>query len=922
MYGRPSRRTPTRSPCVAAGPPDARPGHPRIPSSPSWTVSTTPSCARRPRWPCAAASRSASCLPCPRAARRPLDEGLQASLVLLLTATGRRAEALHVFRSTADRLAEELGVDPGPELIAARMRANAEPEPEGSSWGTPAELGPEGISSGAPAEPGPADLPWHAQAEPSHADLPWTAQAEPGPAGLSWHTQTDPTPETRPPAAPPLPSIRPAQLPPALPVFVGRALQLNRLRTLLDSTGTGDDSAGAGDDTPAPTVVISTISGPAGVGKTALAVHLAHEVADRFPDGQLYVDLRGFDPAGRPTPPRDALRGFLDALGVPAARIPEGLDAQAALYRGLLAGRRLLVLLDNARDAAQVRPLLPGTPGALVLVTSRNRLGGLASAEGAHPVTLGTLTPAEARSALALRLGAERVAAEPRATEEIVRLTARLPLALAIVAARATDRPKFPLATLAEELRSAHGGLEAFRDADPSIDVRAVFSWSYDALGSSAARMFRLLSLHPGPELTVHTGAALAGEPVSRARALLAELTDAHLVTERTPGRYVCHDLLRAYATELVRATESEDERRASLRRLLDHLLHTAHAATLLFDPPTAVITPVAPAEPAAPPQPLADAASAQAWLTGERAVLLGAFRQAVDLGLDTHVWQLAWCLERFHERFGHWPEYLALQQAALEAARRLSDPLALAQAHRGLGRACMMLRRYTEAEEHLRASLREFGRDTGDDGSGRAQCLLALWTLMTRQGRFREGFDELAPALGLSRASSRRRGEADVLVATAWGQACLGDGLGALTHAHRALALFQELEIPVAEGYTWDTLGHIHRQLGQHTRSVHCHRRAVGLFREAGDLFNEACVLDRLGDAHHSAGDPTEALRAWRSARNALHDFDPVWAAEVQRKLDRHQPRPPVTSQAHFVHCTLPTLPPSTNTPPRERVT
>ncbi|MER6526364.1 tetratricopeptide repeat protein [Streptomyces sp. NPDC001508] len=666
--------------------------------------------------------------------------------------------------------------------------------------------------------------------------------------------------------------------------------------------------------------MISTITGPAGVGKTALAVHLAHEAADRFPDGQFYVDLRGFDPAAPPTRPQDALRGFLEALGVPAAHAPEGLDAQAALYRSLSAGRRLLVLLDNARDAAQVRPLLPGTPGCLVLVTSRNRLGGLVSADGAHPVALGTLTPAEARSALALRIGAARVAAEPRATDEIVRLTARLPLALAVVAARAADRPTFPLATLAEQLRAAHGGLEAFRDADPAIDVRAVFSWSYDALGPSAARMFRLLSLHPGPEVTLHAGAALTGEPVSRARALLAELADARLVTERTPGRYACHDLLRAYATELVRATESEDERRASLRRMLDHLLHTAHTAALLFDPPTAVITPVPPAEPSTPPQPLADEATALAWLTGERAVLLGAFRQAVDLELDAHVWQFAWCLERFHERFGHWPEYLALQRAALEAARRLAAPVALAQAHLGLGRACMLLRRYTEAEEHLRASMGEFGRVVDDDGNGRAQCHLSLWTLMTRQERFREGLEELAPALGLYQASGRRRGEADVLVARAWGQACLGDGRGALPHAHRALALFQELEIPLAEGYTWDTLGHIHRQLGRHGRSVTCYRRALALFRAAGDLFNEACVLDRLGDAHHSAGSPMEALRAWESARDALHDFDPVWTVAVRQKIDLHHLRlpVPVTRQAHFVHCSPPTLPPPTNTRPR----
>ncbi|MEV1069082.1 BTAD domain-containing putative transcriptional regulator [Streptomyces sp. NPDC050263] len=798
------------------------------------------------------------------AARHPLDEGLQALLIRALAATGRRARALEVFRATAARLTDELSVDPGPELLAAGRRAAA-PEPQ---------------PGGAPGAREPDAVP---------PDRPGTPPAAPaGPVALP---------------------VRPAQLPPAIPVFAGRNAELERLRALLTAPAPA---------APAPAVVIGVIGGPAGVGKTALAVRLAHEVADRFPDGQLYVNLRGFDPTAPPLSPQAALRGFLDALGIPAARMPDGLDAQAALYRGLLAGRRLLVLLDNARDAAQIRPLLPGAPGCPVLVTSRDRLTGLVSADGAHPLTLDVLTPAEARSALALRIGAARVSAEPRAVREIVSLTARLPLALAMVAARAAAFPAFPLATLAEQLRAAHGGLEAFRDSDPATDVQAVFSWSYEALGVAAARLFRLLGLHPGPELTVHTAAALAGERVARTRALLTELADAHLLAERSPGRYACHDLLRAYATELVHATENAGERRAAVRRLLDHCLHTAHAAALLFDAPTSVITPVAPAEPALPsvrPQPLADEAAALAWLTTERPVLLGAVRLAVDHGLDARVWQFAWTLERLHEHCCHWPEYLALQRTALEAARRLEDPDALAQAHRALGRACMMLRLDDEALHHLRASLDESARDVNQ----RAQSHIALWALRTRQGRHAEALDELAPALGLYEASGLRRGQADVLVATAWGQACLGDGRRALPLAHRGLALFQELGIRLAEGYTWDALGHVHGQLGRHERSVTCFQRALALFREVGDLYNEACVRDRLGDARLAAGRPGDALDAWSGARDVFQDFDPVAAAEVQQKIERHRSPPPpaalvaapFTSQAHFVHCALPTLPP-----------
>ncbi|MGW1712208.1 AfsR/SARP family transcriptional regulator [Streptomyces sp. NPDC002156] len=761
------------------------------------------------------------------AARGPLDEGIQALLMRALDATGHPDRALAVFRATAARLADELGVDPGPELIAARPPVTDRPTPSAVS---------------SPASP------------------------------------TSPTP-------PPLttPPVPPAQLPSALPAFVGRHVELERLRGLLE---------GLDGPSPPSAPVICTISGTAGVGKTALAVHLAHKVADRFPDGQLYVDLRGFAAGVSPTPPQNAVRGFLDALGVPAARVPESLDAQAALYRSLLAGRRMLVVLDNARDAAQVRPLLPGAAGCLVLVTSRNRLSGLASADGARPLTLGLVTSDDARTALAARIGADRVAAEPEAVTEIVALTARLPLALAVVAARAVVHPSFPLSALADQLRSAHRALDGFHDAgaDTATDVRAVFSWSYDALGAEAARLFRLLALHPGPDLTVHTAAALAGLAVGRTRPLLAELADAHLLTERAPGRYVFHDLLHAYATELVHADETDDERRGAVRRLLDHCLHTAHAAALLYDPPTAVITPVAPepeeaSQGSVQAQALGDDAAACAWFRSERPLLLGVFEHAVEHGLDGHVWQLAWCLERYHERLGHWHEYLALQRAALPAARRLGDPVALGHAHRGLGRACVMLRHYAEAEDQLRCAQGVF--EEAGDGHGLAQVQLSLWLLLTRQDRFKEGLDELAPALGIYRASGHRRGQAYVLVATAWGEACLGDCRNALVHAHQALALFQELGARLPEGYTWDTLGHVHTRLGEHLRSVTCHQRALALFRESGDLFNVACVLDRLGDAHLAAGDRAAALSTWRAAQEAMQDFDPVWAAEVRRKID-----------------------------------
>jgi len=345
--------------------------------------------------------------------------------------------------------------------------------------------------------------------------------------------------------------------------FVGRSGHLRALDALLQDQGA------------APTaVVISAIAGMAGVGKTALAVHWAHRVAGRFPDGQLYVNLRGFDPGGAGLDPGQALHGFLEAFGVPPARIPEDLAAQSGLFRSLLAGKRMLVLLDNARSAEQVRPLLPGSPGCLAIVTSRDKLAGLVATEGARPLALDLLTAADARDLLARRLGADRVAAEPAAIACIIAACARLPLALTIAAARAATSPTFPLAAIAAELREAASALDPFDAGESATDVRTVFSWSYRALSAPAARMFRLLGLHPGPDVAVTAAASLAAVPPGQARALLAELTRAHLLAEHAPGRYAFHDLLRAYASELASAQECPADRASAVHRLLDHYLH------------------------------------------------------------------------------------------------------------------------------------------------------------------------------------------------------------------------------------------------------------------------------------------------------------------------------------------------------------
>jgi DNA-binding SARP family transcriptional activator/tetratricopeptide (TPR) repeat protein len=668
--------------------------------------------------------------------------------------------------------------------------------------------------------------------------------------------------------------VVPRQLPAGTEAFTGREAALKALDRLLDDQGG-----------PAPRpVVIAAIVGTAGIGKTALAVHWAHRVADRFPDGHLYVNLRGFDPSGSPVEPAEAVRGFLDALGVSPRGIPASPEAQVGLYRSLLAGRRMLVLLDNARDADQVAPLLPGASGCLVLVTSRNQLSGLVAA-GAHPVALDLLGRDEAMELLARRLGYDRVAAEPGATEELVTRCAGLPLALAIVAARAATHPEFPLAALAGELRAARDGLGGFEGGDTASDARAVLSWSYRSLGAPAARLFRLLGLHPGPDVSTAAAASLAGHPVAEVRPPLAELARAHLVSEHAPGRYALHDLLRAYAGELARGQDTAAERRAATERMLDHYLHTAHGADLLLYRHGETIV-LDPPQPGVAPERLGNQDQAMAWFTAEHRVLLAAIERAARDGFDRHACNLAWALFVFLHRRGRWHDRAATQHAALDAARRLDDRGAQARAHRYLGFAYADLGRYDEAHRHLRSAL-ELSDDAGDPAG-------AAWThhyrdlVYGQEGRNAEALDAAQRALRLFQAAGDRVGQAVALSDVGWYHGLLGNHRQALAFCGRALTLHQRLDNRSYQAHTWSCLGDTHSRLGDHPRAIDCYRHALELFRELGDRFGEASALARLGEVHHGAGDPDAAREAWRQARAILGELDPPAADQIRTRLHR----------------------------------
>ena len=810
-------------------------------------------------------------------AAHPLWEHFHAQLMLGLYRSGRQGDALAAYQDVRRVLAGELGVDPGPELRLLQQQILAA-DPAlvltGNGAAAPGPPAPGVPGLPAPGVPGPATPGVPGRSAPGAPSLPAagaprTAGAADGPG------PTGPADRPGPDGATAMRAPVPRQLPVAARHFAGRAGALTALAGLAAEAGGADGASRA--------MVISVIEGTAGIGKTALAVHFAHQVAGDFPDGQLYVNLRGFDPAGPPMTPGEAIRIFLDALGVRAAQLPASLEAQAGLYRSLLAGRRMLVLLDNARDAGQVRPLLPASPGCLVLVTSRSQLTGLAAAEGAMPLALDLVTGDEAHELLAARLGGDRLAAEPAAAQELIGLCARLPLALAIAAARAATQPALPLAALAAELRDAGGRLDALDVGDAAASVRAVFSWSYQQLDAAAARMFRLLGLHPGPAVGAPAAASLAGLPPRQARAVLAGLARAHLLAEQAPGRFAFHDLLRAYAAERAQADEDDAERHAAIHRMLDHYLHTAHPAALLIHPTSRTITPP-PLQPGVEPQCLADIGQAQAWFEAERQALMGAATQALEAAFYTHAWQIAWALGRFLDLLGHWDDWIAAEQIVLAATERLGDRAAQAFAHWQFGYARARLGDHGDAHAHLGQALSIY-TELGDR-AGAADAHTALGVTLEEQGRDADALGHTRQALELFTAAGDRAGQALALNGIGWLHIKLGDYRQALTSCGQALELFQELGYPRLEADIWDSLGYAHHHLGDHAESAACYQRALALYREIGDRYALAGTLDHFGDTRRAAGRPDEASAAWEEALAILDDLRHPDAGQVRAKL------------------------------------
>ncbi|CAL9673302.1 Regulatory protein AfsR [Actinosynnema sp. ALI-1.44] len=650
----------------------------------------------------------------------------------------------------------------------------------------------------------------------------------------------------------------PRMLPATSPHFVGRVAELAEL--------TRASAAGG----------VVVISGTAGVGKTTLAVHWANQVADRFPDGRLHINLRGFDPSGEPVSPAEAVRTSLDAFEVPPSKVPTSAEGQLALLREILAQRRALLVLDNARDADQVRPLLPAGAHCFAVVTSRHALPGL----DARTLSLDLLDPVDARALLARRLGADRLA---DGTDELVERCAGLPLALSIVAARAAVHPQFSLRDIADQLAVEADRLDFLDAGEPDVSMRDVFSWSYRHLTPAAARLFRLLGRHKGVTISVPAAAALAGVPEPAAAESVAELTLAHLLFEHRAGRYSTYDLLRWYAAELA-ATEGTDAD-AAAHRVLNWYAHTASRARrhVNRDRNTITVGRIDGVE----PQEFSSFEEACDWYEAEHRNLALLARDAFDRGwweyvppISSHTWN-------FNNMRSRWPDIVALATMALTAARELDDTLAESNARINLGAVLGRLGRFEECVEHLTRAL-ALSERIGDLRTTRI-ALNNLGMAKSALGRTDEALDHLRRALGICHATEGRPGEPILLDTLATVHRTAGHHDRAVECLEEALRLNLSAGDRYSAGINLANLGRLHREANRLTDAAEALERSLDLSRAVGDRHNQALALAGLGDVHLESGDLATARGCWREALEIFKDLGAPETREIGERLLTH---------------------------------
>ncbi|MDW6059968.1 tetratricopeptide repeat protein [Streptomyces sp. FXJ1.4098] len=699
--------------------------------------------------------------------------------------------------------------------------------------------------------------------------------------------------------------VVPRQLPGDVRGFVNRTEELHRLDAIL--------AGGEGD----PVVVaICVIAGTAGAGKTSLALRWAHQVKADFPDGQLYVNLRGYDP-GEPVTAQEALHRFLTGLGVEPGAVPTDTEAASALFRSLVADRRMLIVLDNAATVAQVRPLLPGHAGCLVVVTSRGRLSGLAVRDGAHRITLGTLPEPEAVSLLRVVTSGYRPEDDAEKLAELARLCARLPLALRIAAERAASHPHMRLDELIADLRdeSALWAALSTGDEQDADAVRSVFAWSYRALPPDAACLFRLLGLHPGPAFGLGAVSALAGISVRRARQLLDVLVGAHLLEQTAPDRFEFHDLLRAYATEQSRLDETADSRAAALRRVLDWYLRTADAAQSWITPARERL-PLDPPDERAAPLSLSDYDQAVDWSEREQSNLVAAVRAAEKAGLDRYAWQLSavfwsaqapsaavtdWlvtgeiglrAVRRLGDRVGEakileslgfayrrlndLPKALNAHREALTIRRELSDPRGEASALNALGLLALRTRRLRDAEEHFVRALAVFHEL--DAVHWEAVTRANLGTVHFEAGRLTEAESNLEQALVVHERMANKGSVGNALRVRSAIHLERGELAEAARTAHEALEIALELRDRVMEGYWLLYVGDVQQALGQCAEALISYQRSAVIHRRLGDRSREALAWYGAGRTYQRLERTGEAADFFRTAAAVHQELGDSW--------------------------------------------
>jgi DNA-binding SARP family transcriptional activator len=767
-------------------------------------------------------------------ADHPLREELWALLMRALSGSGRQAEALEAYARAREVIADELGVDPGPELrrlyhdilnadVALSQSAQADHTAAETRLGAPP-----------PAVPPPAV----------------------------------PPPDAQPSAAPPTP----AQLPADIPDFTGRAAQIERVCQLLSGTHV-EDSPGA--------VPVVLVAGAGGLGKTTLAVHAAHRLAGDFPDGQLYASLHG---ATQPVDPADILARFLRDLGMEGSRIPVGEEERAAHYRTRLAGRRVLILLDDARDAAQVGPLLPGTASCGVLITARGMLPEL---PGARTIDLEVLPPAEARSLFSRVVDERRASDQPAATDEVLAACAGLPLAIRIAGARLASRGGWTVRTLAARLADERRRLDELRAGN--LAVRASFEVSFASLpgprrpgGVEPARAFRMLGVWTGPFLGLPAAAALLEQSPEATAEALEVLVDAHLLNSPEPDIYRFHDLLRVYAADRVRAQETEQARRDAVARLLTWYVHSAEAAAAIISPQHARV-PLDSTPPHIQPLTFASLDDALAWCEDELAGLVAAIRLAAEWGLDELGWKLPAAAMSFFYRRSHWADWVTTHEIGLASARSAGDRLAEAWMLNNLGMAYGVQHR-EEAVTCFRQAL-ELCQQTGDSrGEARAANNVANAYFDLRE--FGTALQAAQRSLAIQRQAANTYGEG--LALNILGCACreLSRFEAAAENLEQALAIFRDLGDQGTEADTLADLGDAYLGLHRVSEAVGCLRDSLAIRRNIGDRFGQAATLRRLAHAHLVSGEAGKANQFFSEAASLFSEIGDLDEAARTRSI------------------------------------